>query len=143
MYFGCVSDTIKVVNYTTKRTFPVNFFFRGSRHTMIKLILTLQTSATSIESPILATAYQFQIRIPNWQQAVGSFFEFRTGTQLPVRYSKILNHELTVSWSLSICFIGVATLRPCRPRPRTLFQKLKSKKVEELNWYRQIKCIYM
>ena len=25
--------------------------------------------------------------------------------------------------------IGVATLRPCRPRPTTFFQKLKNKKV--------------
>ena len=92
MYFGYDSDTIKVVKYTPKRTFSVNIFFRCSRHTMIKLILTLQTSATSIESLKLATGYQFQIRIPNWQQAVSSFFEFRTHRcQFVIRKSRTTN----------------------------------------------------
>ena len=30
-YFGCDSDTIKVVTYTSKRIFLVNFFFPGQQ----------------------------------------------------------------------------------------------------------------
>ena len=93
MYFGCDSDTIQVVKYTPKRTFPVNIF-SGAAGMMIKLLLTLQTSTTSIESPKLATGYHGSSR-----------YESRTGNKLSIRYSQILNHELTVSWTLSICLL--------------------------------------
>ena len=72
-YFGCDSDTIKVVKYAPKR---VNIFFRGSRHTMIKLILTLQTSATTIESPKLASSDWLPVSDTNPELATSCQFVF-------------------------------------------------------------------